>query len=382
MVVLVIFFVSSQIVNNIFTAAVSKVVNPYVKLSDDDLIESIENLPVPNAMLNAAPSAPEANLLENNPPPAYDNMEIPLLESNVELVSLDDANKTVSVPQLVSENLELPQRQAILDRAKNRLLINCASSGKFKEFIDLLKDPSIQIDVVDENGSTPLLHACNAILHNSKNTILVNNCLEIVKTLLELKADLNKPNNVGISPLNVAYNSAYLINLLLKSGADVKGKLGDSESLLTRCLRNAMKVDNWDSIKILLENKADAKECKDSLIKLLQHDGTVNYPSCGNEVIKLMLANNVDINSQYVNSNFLDATRGITPLIWAVKHGDVEVVADLLSRKADVNLEEVFVGEWTTKPRTALEYAKANKNKEIIDLLESAGAKSGCCILM
>ncbi len=51
----------------------------------------------------------------------------------------------------------------------------------------------------------------------------------VIRVLVELGADINTPNNTGVSPINIAHKRGYIdvVMLLVNSGADVKQHLMD-----------------------------------------------------------------------------------------------------------------------------------------------------------
>jgi len=65
-------------------------------------------------------------------------------------------------------------------------------TGRFEDIVKILLDAGAEVDIRDEKGSTPLMHAC-----------LFGN-IEMVKLLLEFHADLEARDKEGWRPLNYA----------------------------------------------------------------------------------------------------------------------------------------------------------------------------------
>ncbi|CAG9861802.1 unnamed protein product [Phyllotreta striolata] len=113
-----------------------------------------------------------------------------------------------------------------------------------KEFVEVLQQEEMSVNLVDQNGYTPL-HI--ATLHGYK---------EIVTLLLEKGANINLSISDNIeTPLSLAIKKGYedIVKLLLHKGADINQRLPKGYAPL----HSAIKAKNFNIIKMLVEEGAD-----------------------------------------------------------------------------------------------------------------------------
>jgi len=168
-------------------------------------------------------------------------------------------------------------------------------------------------DVNEDADGYACLHY--AIAKDNANTV------EIIKILLEAKANINATDKKGRTPLmhSVKKNHLSATQILLDYEADILAQ----DSLGNDALKNA------------IISKASP------------------------DMIRLLINNGADINS--INFN------GITPLILAVKFDDDEIVELLIDRRADIHVED-------HEHHNALYYAAFNNNLYALQTLLRAGA--------
>ena len=145
---------------------------------------------------------------------------------------------------------------------------------------------------------------------------------EIVKLLLESKADVNAANIYSATALIVA-SQTDIVKALLEAKADVNAAHANGGTALSR----AASIGNTEIVRMLLEAGAD-----------------------------------VDAKSRVV---------GMTALWQAASRGHAEIVKALLEAKADVNAKAHLDG----KDYTPLSIAKMMGRAEVIKLLKEYGAK-------
>ena len=87
--------------------------------------------------------------------------------------------------------------------------------------------------------------------------------------------------------------------------------------------------------------------------------------------VQAVLTDGADINATEVREYSGVYVRGLTALMMASANGRTEVVKLLLDKGADVNVKSNI----DDVDYTALKVAKKNKRKDIIEILEKAGAK-------
>lgn len=182
-----------------------------------------------------------------------------------------------------------------------------ASSNGMRDVIVLLEDQQRQ---TDHAGNTALHQACH------------QNQSEVAEALIRAgQTDLDAPNDWGETPLLIACENqnVYLVEMLLKAGADPNRKLRDGFSPL----HYAASGGNYPIAKALLMGGADS------------------------------------------NLRNLD---GETPLILAACEGHNDMTALLIENGADVNLTDNL-------QHSALYYATENGFTEIVEQLLMAGAE-------
>jgi ankyrin repeat protein len=118
--------------------------------------------------------------------------------------------------------------------------------------------------------------------------------------------------------------------------------------------------EHIDVVKVLLANGAKVNaRCEGfSPLQYAAYKGDV-------ELCRLLLDHGANVNEMVIEPGW--PGHGRTPLHWAVMGGHVEVVRLLLSRGAKVNIKD-------EDGKTALDLAREKRDREIIALLEKAGA--------
>ena len=189
---------------------------------------------------------------------------------------------------------------------------------------------------------------------------------DVVKRLIELKANVNIKNKGGASPLSAAVSNNHkgIINLLLDAGA----KLTSSSSDLSP-LHTASQIGNIQLVRSIVSKQSD-----DSVIQtLVNAKGPDNQTpihfavSSGNlNIVKYLLKHGADVNAlvestlatplhmaalkghQQIIETLLDAgakvqpragesLHGATPLYLAAQNGHLESVRTLIRSGADLN---------------------------------------------
>jgi ankyrin repeat protein len=170
---------------------------------------------------------------------------------------------------------------------------------------------------------------------------------EMAEFLIDHGADVNIPNNIGLSPLSLAVvkNNYALTEILLKNKADVNYLDKKEHSVLYY----AEKLNNSKIIKLL---KRSIREYAGSDFKENRLLGAIDADDL--EYIRLLVDQGADVN-QKINS--------YTPLMIACEQGNLEIVEYLLSKKADINAID------KEGKNTPLIYAAANGHPKVVELL-------------
>ncbi len=184
--------------------------------------------------------------------------------------------------------------------------------------------------------------------------------LGTVKQLIASKADLNARDPHGRTPLMVATfaNHVDVVTALIKAGAD--------SDLLENDKYDAITIAGVDGNTAMVERLIELGARTDLVTSI--YDGTALIASAhlGHVgVVKALIAGKAPLD--HVNN------LNWTALIEAIVLGDggknhTQVVRDLVAAGADVNIPD-------GRGRTPLTLAKARGYKEMIAILEGAGAK-------
>jgi hypothetical protein len=214
---------------------------------------------------------------------------------------------------------------------------------------------------------------------------------EAIKTLVKLGARINVRESEGDTPLMTAVSelkTTDIAGLLLDLGAKI-----DMQRDGATALDIAAFWGDKNHVELLLRRGAQPNvgsgECRSSPIANCAHDGNV-------EMLKILIAAGADVNApkygwlpissaalrrhkkfvhllieSKANVNLRKDHKDFTPLMCAVRGGDLEIVRMLLSAGAKIN-DVVFEGH----PISALDIAEQNKKSAaIIAFLRSQGAK-------
>ena len=216
------------------------------------------------------------------------------------------------------------------------------------EIIKTLVELGADINTKDGIGNTPLHEA-----------IVSNKNPEIIKTLVELGADISTEDGFGDTPLHKAAASIEgpeVIKTLVELGADInaKGKIGD-----TPLHKASASNKNPEVIKTLVELGADINAKKVFEYTPLHEAARLNENP---EVIKTLVELGADVNAK--------GKFGDTPLHKAgASNENPEVIKILVELGADINVKDKI-------GNTPLQAASAsNKNLEVIKTLVELGAK-------
>jgi len=304
---------------------------------------------------------------------------------------------------------ELLKSKNIEDDEKLNALWHSLGNKNINVFIILLKETKGENSSIPKTGTTILMQACkeenkdivNLLIKNGAkvneqdkdgNTALMIACqknnLDIVNSLLSAKADVNLSSNDGYSAFSDAYfmhHEKDILNALIKAGADVNVQNEGKTPLMEECFSNnidmvktliaaganvnskdndgltslhiACMVENLDIVNNLISAGADINaKAKDGITPLINAIWNNNL-----DIVDALIAAKVEINTQ-------DET-GSTALIEACKKGNLDMVKTLISAGSNIKIKNN-----NNSTAYAIVYISQPKNKDIIEVLEKAGA--------
>lgn len=179
---------------------------------------------------------------------------------------------------------------------------------------------------------------------------------DTVFNLVKNGADLNAKNSKGQTALmRAVYNRQQdIVRLLLTHGADPEVRTPDGNSVLV----NAARVGDRGIVEMLLDadvdiNETDADPAGVTAINIAAYRENVN-------VFNLLLERGADYT--------IPSANGFTPLLSAVKSGNLPIVRKLLAKGANLDHKN-------NAGQTALKIANLNNHQAMVGLLERAGAR-------
>jgi len=244
-------------------------------------------------------------------------------DSNLDLIKKLISEKTIN---LVAKDNDTPLSLAMYSN----------KDGKKTNIIKTLIDSKANINYV------------NPIRGSMLNLAIVSENTELVDYLLERKADVNlKSGEERLTPLQMAaiMDNNEIIDRLIKMGADINQH--DSNPLVQA-------IENYEIVEKLLGLNINVKNTSNG------EDPFTEAINKGNpEIVRILLEKNVDINKKN--------NEGEIPIIKAIENKDVEIIKLLLENKADVN-------KTNKEGETPLISAIFDNNEDMVKLLLENGA--------
>lgn len=243
-------------------------------------------------------------------------------------------------------------------------LVTMAIKDGLPDFAGLLIAGGAPVNAVDEEGKTPLMHACE---RGEPAT---------VKALLARGADasITSKNDEAALTIAIAGEHDEIISLLLEKGATVRtedlqaairarkvslaSRLIDKGADVTHGLLTALPGADLEMVRLLIRKGADlnARDYYDKTPLILEAE---NWSDANPEVVRHLLEHGADVNAR--------DDKGRSALLAAAERGNAAVARILLEKGAELTLEN-------KDGKTAWRLAAQRGDREMMALLEQAGA--------
>lgn len=266
-------------------------------------------------------------------------------------------------------------KNIINDSLEGKTPLIIAVGNSYIDTAKILIENGANINAVDIEGWSALSYAVNngdiesakLLLENKakiKDELLiaikspiVESRINIMKLLIDNKANINYADEDEFTPLNIAIESGdmELTKFLITNGANVNSLMQDGVSLIGY----AIAQNNMDLLQILIENGANVNYTNgdswaDTPLKTASRLGLDN-------VVRILLTRNVDINAVDINGN--------TALHTAALNSQLSIVKLLLEKNPNLDIQNK-VGN------TALHLAVISGNINIVGELVLKGANT------
>ena len=294
-------------------------------------------------------------------------------KSPVDLTLLEkSAENSAKIMQMIINKVD---KKLINDSLEGKTPLIIAVGNSYIDTAKILIENGANINAVDFEGWSALSYAVNngdieiaKLLFENKAKIkdelliaikspIVESRIDMIKLLIDNKANINYADENGFNPLNIAIESGdmELTKFLITNGANVNSLMQDEVSLIGY----AIAQNNMDLLQILIENGANVNytggdSWADTPLQTASRLGLDN-------VVRILLTRNADINAVDMNGN--------TALHTAALNSQLSVVKLLLEKNPNLDIQNK-VGN------TALHLAVISGNIDIVGELVLKGANT------
>ncbi|TXJ12269.1 ankyrin repeat domain-containing protein [Brachyspira aalborgi] len=294
-------------------------------------------------------------------------------KSPVDLTLLEkSAENSAKITEMLIEKAD---KNIINDSLEGKTPLIIAVGNSYIDTAKILIENGADVNAIDFKGWSALSYAVNngdieiakLLLTNRakiKDELLiaikspiVESSINMMKLLIDNKANINYTDENGFNPLNIAIESGDMevTKFLITNGANVNSLMQDGVSLIGY----AIAQNNMDLLQILIENGAN--------VNYTVGDSWANTPlqtasRLGlDNVVRILLTRNADINAVDMNGN--------TALHTAALNSQLSIVKLLLEKNPNLDIQNK-VGN------TALHLAVISGNIDIVGELVLKGANT------
>lgn len=294
-------------------------------------------------------------------------------KSPVDLTLLEkSAENSAKITEILIEKAD---KNIINDSLEGKTPLIIAVGNSYIDTAKILIENGADVNAIDFEGWSALSYAVNngdieiakLLLTNRakiKDELLiaikspiVESSINMMKLLIDNKANINYTDENGFNPLNIAIESGDMevTKFLITNGANVNSLMQDGVSLIGY----AIAQNNMDLLQILIENGANVNytggdSWADTPLQTASRLGLDN-------VVRILLTRNADINAVDMNGN--------TALHTAALNSQLSVVKLLLEKNPNLDIQNK-VGN------TALHLAVISGNIDIVGELVLKGANT------
>lgn len=305
-----------------------------------------------------------------------------------------EEEKAYKIAQVVANAIDRETTYSPCFNDFQKPIVNIGSLPEEKLFAAIIRAEVTEVEKITKeriNFDSVLVsnpYVKTADYHGNKplHIAAIQGCPEIVKSLIEAKADINIKNRFGETPLMLAVSEGRVevVRLLLESGADVnfKNSKGRNAAFYFYLFRPISRPSTpaqprIEILKLLSQYGLNLKEKETLYGNNLLTEFPCSFKNWCPEITNFLLDEGLDINE--TNND------GVTVLLkviiyamgnnsWDYPEQALTTLKNLISRGANVNVRY--------KNKSILEYVMerkketySNKTDEIIQILKDAGAK-------
>jgi hypothetical protein len=207
------------------------------------------------------------------------------LEIDVVLYECIHANRPFEYFKTIAEIFDINLNESYVGDIfdEQEFMIHIAAYNDNTQILSYLIQRGVNIDTVSfAEKETPLMYAVS------------NNSFKSAKMLIEHGCNINAKNYLGFSPLHQAIytqSDKNITDLLIRNKCDINGRSLMSETPLTLGIFE----ENYNVVKYLLENKADAN---DKVIPPI-HVLLITKQPATLKMLKLLISHGADVRQTY-----------------------------------------------------------------------------------